>query len=373
MTILIPAYEPDKRMIEFIQKLRSSCAHRILIVDDGSGPAYDALFREAGDLGCIVLRAEVNRGKGAALKRGFAYLYAERDDGGNRRETEGVVCADCDGQHTVEDTLRLAELALKHPGAMVLGKRDFSAGNEDVPARSMIGNIVTRFAFALIVGVRIYDVNTGLRAYSADMLERLIRVPGERFEYEMNLLTRCRRNGFRVIEDPIATVYEREKHTSHFRTLADTARVSAALALFSLSSMAAFGVDLAVYWAILRFWFGLDVWTTPPNLSNPFQAFAAGGMAAGLFWAVVIARLVSGTLNYAMNSRLVFGRGTRNSPLKYILLAVVILAANYWLQLLLVGWLKWPAMGAKLLTEAALFAVSFLAQRMFVFATAANA
>ncbi|MCL2030801.1 MAG: bifunctional glycosyltransferase family 2/GtrA family protein [Oscillospiraceae bacterium] len=360
MTILIPAYQPDARMTALVRELRAACGHRILIADDGSGPAYDALFQEAREAGCTVLRFEANRGKGAALKHGFAYLLAEG-------EPAGVVCADCDGQHTAADILRLADIALANPGVMVLGRRDFSGGSEGVPARSLIGNTATRIAFALIVGVRVYDVNTGLRAYSADMLESLTRVPGDRFEYEMNLLTRCRRLGFRVMEEPIATVYERGAHTSHFRTFTDALRVGAALARFALSALAAFGVDMAVYGAIAHFGYGIALWRVPSGPADPFALYQAGGVAAGLFWAVAAARLVSGTLNYTLNRRLVFGGGTRSSPVKYILLAVLILAANYWLQLPLIGWWNWPAMPAKLLAEAVLFAVSFLAQRTFVF------
>lgn len=367
MTILIPAYEPDARLTALIRELRAACPHPVLIVDDGSGPAYDALFGEACELGCTVLRAQVNQGKGAALKRGFAHLAAQKDDGTGPRETEGVVCADCDGQHKVKDILQIADAAVRNPGAMVLGRRDFSGTSEGVPARSMIGNTATRIAFLLIVGVRVYDVNTGLRAYSADMLESLTRVPGSRFEYEMNLLTRCRSLGFRVMEEPIATVYERDAHTSHFRTFSDAVRVGASLAMFSLSSLAALLTDFTVYWAILRFGFGMDVWHALPGPGDPLSAFQSGGLAAGLLWAVVAARLVSGTLNYVLNRRLVFKGGTRTSPLKYTLLAVVLLAVNYGLQLPLVGWWMWPAMPTKLLVEALLFGGSFLAQRVFVF------
>ena len=50
--------------------------------------------------GAAVLRQPVNRGKGAALKAGFA--WARRNAPG-----EAVVCADCDGQHTPDDVARV--------------------------------------------------------------------------------------------------------------------------------------------------------------------------------------------------------------------------------------------------------------------------
>lgn len=350
MTVLIPAYEPDERMPVLLRHLREACSYRILIVDDGSGPAYRARFDEARDLGCVVLIGERNQGKGAALKRGFAWLRGESDDGSGPRETEGVVCADCDGQHTVEDILRVAKTALEHPGVMVLGKRDFSVSAAGgVPARSMLGNTITRLSFTVVVGQRVYDVNTGLRGYSAEMLDSLRRVRGDRFEYEMNLLTQGRRFGFGVMEIPIQTVYE-EKHTSHFRTIQDTLRVSAALFLFALSSLLSFAVDYALYFLILH-----------RHGDGPYYAPSA------LAEAVIGARAVSSTVNYFLNRYVVFGQGGAGSAPKYYLLALVMLGANYLSQLIFTQSLGWMNLPAKLLTDVALFAVSFLVQRIFVF------
>lgn len=349
MTVLIPAYEPDERMIGLLERLRNACSYRILIVDDGSGFQYRALFDKARDMGCIVLIQEKNQGKGAALKHGFAWLSGESDDGTGPRETEGVVCADCDGQHIVEDILRIAREALEHPGVMVLGKRDFSAAAAaGVPARSMLGNTITRLSFAAVVGQRVYDVNTGLRAYSADMLDSLRRIRGDRFEYEMNLLTQCRRYGFGVLEIPIQTVYE-QQHTSHFRTVADTLRVSAALLLFGLSSLAAFAIDYALYFLILS-----------RHGSGPYAPSA-------LAEAIIGARAVSAVVNYLLNRYVVFGQGDAGSAPKYFALALVMLGANYVSQHIFTQSLGWMNLPAKLLTDVMLFAVSFFIQRIFVF------
>ncbi|MDR1736843.1 MAG: bifunctional glycosyltransferase family 2/GtrA family protein [Oscillospiraceae bacterium] len=355
MTILIPAYEPDNRMTALLRRIRESCDFKILIVDDGSGPDYRRLFEEAQALGCTVLTQERNMGKGAALRRGFKWLTEEGEDG-KPRETRGVVCADCDGQHTVPDILRVAEKALENPGAMVLGKRDFSFGRgpdgapRAVPKRSMLGNTVTRKAFALVAGVQVYDANTGLRAYTADMLGYLCEVPGDRFEYEMNLLVYSGRDGIEVIEIPIETVYEIDTHTSHFRTVRDTIRVSAALLRFCVSSAIAFLADTGLYFLFLA-------------LFAPYGL----GRDASLLLAVMLARVISAHLNFYLNMRFVFRGGGRASYPKYIALAGVIMAANYGIQLLFITALGWPVAAVKFITEALLFSASFLAQRMFVF------
>ena len=130
MIVLIPAYEPDDRLVALVADLR---AHdlAVLVVDDGSGPAYAATFEDARRLGATVLAHDVNRGKGAALRTGFAFV-SQRFGG------HDVVCADCDGQHLVPDILRVAERVaargVGRPGAaagegsgvMVLGARLFT-------------------------------------------------------------------------------------------------------------------------------------------------------------------------------------------------------------------------------------------------------
>ena len=120
MIVLIPAYEPDHRLVGLVDELHDA-GQRVVVVDDGSGPAYAAVFEAVRRRGGTVLTHPVNRGKGAALKTGFQ--YAGGDD---------VVCADADGQHRVEDILRVAA-QVERTGRTTLGVRQFTG---PVPLRS---------------------------------------------------------------------------------------------------------------------------------------------------------------------------------------------------------------------------------------------
>lgn len=339
MIVLIPAYEPDRRLVDLVADLRIAAPDvHVVLVDDGSGPAYRHLFDAARGPGCTVLVHSGNRGKGAALKTGFRHLelaYPGQD----------VVCADSDGQHTVADILRVAaHLAASGGEAMVLGSRGFTGA---VPARSVIGNRATGGLFHLATGLRLADTQTGLRGYPAAMLPWLRAVRGDRFEYELNLLLRAAEQDVPVEEVEIATVYLQHNASSHFRPVRDSVRVLAPLVRFSLSSLAAFAVDTVALLVL-------------------------NALTGSLLASVLGARAISATTNYLVNRRLVFARGRRAplgaSAVRYGVLAALLLAANYGLLRALTA-LGLALLPAKVLTEVALYLASFQVQRRLVFAS----
>jgi glycosyltransferase involved in cell wall biosynthesis len=340
--VLIPSYEPDQRLGRLLDDLRASAPDvHVVVVDDGSGPAYRPVFAALQGPGRTVLSYVGNRGKGCALKTGFAYV-ARRWPG------QAVVCADSDGQHSVADILRVAAaLHAQDPGrpAMVLGWRSFTG---PVPARSIVGNRATARLFHLATGVRLRDTQTGLRGYPGSMLGRLRAVRGERFEYELNLLLRAAVEGVPIEEVEIATIYLDENASSHFRPVQDSVRVLALLR-FSLSSLSAFAIDTVALLALHA---------------------ATGSLAVS----VVGARVLSAGSNFLLNRR-VLDRGRRvpvgRAALRYGSLAVGLLAASYALLAALTG-LGVPLLVAKVATEVVLYLVSFQVQRRFVFARGAG-
>ncbi|WP_454049289.1 glycosyltransferase family 2 protein [Cellulomonas sp. Marseille-Q8402] len=342
MIVLIPSYEPDERLVRLVEDLRASApdAH-VVVVDDGSGPAHRPLFDRLRRPGCTVLTYPGNRGKGCALKTGFAYVQRHHPG-------QDVVCADSDGQHSVADVLRVAAALAAQPldrPATVLGARAFTG---PVPARSVVGNRVTARAFHLATGLRLRDTQTGLRGYPAALLPWLRSVRGERFEYELNLLIRAAAEGLPVDEVEIATIYLDDNASSHFRPLADSARVLAPLLAYSLSSLSAFLLDT-------------------------LALLVLHAVTGSLLGSVVGARVLSAAANFAVNRQVVFRPGRRRRPpvgraaVRYATLAAVLLAANY----LLLRGLTAVGVGlavAKIATEAVVYLVGFPVQRRFVFA-----
>lgn len=214
MIILIPAYKPDNKLLEIISNILDRYTVSIVIVDDGSGPEFKEIFASARNMNCTVLTQKENLGKGRALKAGFQYILTHYD------ESTGVVIADADGQHIVEDIIKIAVALLDEPGKIVLGVREFTA---DVPLKSRIGNKASRCLFKMACGAEISDTQTGLRGFPATLLTWLIGVDGDRFEYETNMLIRALACGIRFREIGIKTVYQGT--TSHYRAFADSIQI----------------------------------------------------------------------------------------------------------------------------------------------------
>jgi dolichol-phosphate mannosyltransferase len=219
IVVVIPAYEPSETLIRLVRALRSNFRH-IVVVDDGSAPSC-AVFPALRDIGGItLLRHETNRGKGAALKTAFAHVLAHIP------EAVGVVTADADGQHVLEDIRKVAAEASRHPDRLTLGVRSFSG---DIPFRSRFGNIWTRIEFRLLTGVSVQDTQTGLRGIPASWLPDLLAIEGDRYEYEIRMLVYGSRAKRKPAGIPISTVYLDGNSASHFRPFKDTLRTQTAL------------------------------------------------------------------------------------------------------------------------------------------------
>jgi len=333
--ILIPSYEPDERLITLVHKLIKATDASIVVVDDGSGENYRPLFDRVQKAGCTVLTHKSNQGKGKALKTGFNYA--------RQHEKGGVVCADSDGQHLHKDIVRIMLAVHQHPNSIVLGSRQFTGR---VPLRSRLGNSATRLIYRCTTGKSIQDTQTGLRGYSAEMLGWLCHVPGDRFEYEMNMLLEAPQAGYSILEMPIDTIYLDGNKSSHFRPLADSARVYFPFLKFCMSSGFAALLDFILL-LILQ-------WLT-----------------SNLLVSVIGARVCSSIFNYTMNRNYVFAKRNKaaahQSMPKYFTLVVIIMLLNYGVMYLFHEQLAISLVAAKLLTEASLFLLSYWAQRRFVY------
>lgn len=340
--VLIPAYEPEPALIALVREAWED-GFSVVVVDDGSGSAYEPVFRQTAEY-ALVLTHEKNLGKGAALKTGMRYIL------GRYGKACTIVTMDADGQHRVKDAARLCSMAQLHPEALVLGSR--RKLTEKAPLRSRFGNAVTRNVYRLVTGCQVYDTQTGLRAFDGEWIQTMVEIEGDRYEYEMNVLLRFAGERLPVIETEIDTIYEEGNPTSHFQTLKDSYRIYKEILKFSLSSFIGFLVDYAMYAVLLV-----------------LAGMAGMYSGAGLILANVGARFVSAMVNYTINRKLVFKSNApaASSAVRYFLLAAALLVCNTLILTMLVGGLGVNRFAAKILVELFLFFVSWFVQKRVVF------
>lgn len=338
--LIIPAYKPAKELPGLLARFEGDADFLPIVVDDGSGPEFAPVF-DALPAGVTLLRHPENRGKGAALKTAFRHVLD------NCPQCGLAVTADADGQHRYEDIRKVCRSAAGHPGALVLGSRKFEG---DVPLRSRFGNGVTRKVFSVASGVSVYDTQTGLRAFDRDVLKVFVEIPGERYEYEINMLLTAAQSGIPIREEWIETVYIEDNASSHFNPFRDSLKIYMCILKFAASSLLAFFIDYALvllFSALTKSW----------------------GQAASLNFSVIAARLISATVNFSVNRSVVFkgNESLGRALLKYAALAAVVLGLNLLLMHLLTIRLGWPIALAKIVVEVLLFCMNFVIQGKFVY------
>ncbi len=225
--VLIPAYEPDEQLLTLTQRL-CDCNFVVVVVNDGSGETYAPIF-DAVEKNATVVTLEKNCGKGAALKAGMRYI---RD---NLPECEHFITCDADGQHRVEDVLRIQERL--HAGdRFVLTVRQFG---RTIPFRSKVGNDLSRVVYALLSHRYLSDNQSGLRGFSKIHIDWLIAVDKNNYDYEMNVLYYAAKKNIRISTIPVEAIYIGNNESSHFDPIGDTVKIYKSLFWLARGTFAA--------------------------------------------------------------------------------------------------------------------------------------
>lgn len=255
--VLIPSYNPQEVLIKLVRELCDT-GLEVLVVNDGSGEDYKWIFDKVREYAAVV-EYESNRGKGYALKAGIRWLAM-------CSEVDGFVTADGDGQHKVEDIIRVVNI-LEREKTVVLGVRNLT---KDTPLRSRIGNDMSKITYTLAVGRYLKDNQSGLRGFTMDMAGWLLKVGGSHYEYEMNVLVKAALKGCPIIEVPIETIYEDNNSASHFRPFIDTVRLQSRLLVWGIVPSIIYIVSVIVMYLVSG---RMGIW--------PWSAVCNGG-----FWLI---------------------------------------------------------------------------------------
>ena len=372
---LIPAYKPNIQLLEFVKGIEEHDMD-CLIVNDGSGEEYLSLFHKIErETEARVLSFPGNRGKGAALKAGLEYL--QKENAGLQGDFT-LVTLDADGQHLLKDALNLLSVAEEKKDTLILGSRTQS---KDSPLRSRIGNGITKEVFHLCTGVEVKDTQTGMRAFSGKMIPEMLDIPGERYEYEMNVLLFLAKEGVPMEEVPIETVYINDNAESHFDTVKDSYRIYKQILKFSASSLVSFLADFLLYSFFFLITGGLFVSNFLARMIslhlnffiNKNVVFSAEGQEAQVsLGATGIKREESGKTVKTQENKQLWNLSAwktikKEEYLSYLGLAAFIFLINSFILSGIVGSLGMNPYLAKILTEGLLFCLSYFVQKKWIF------
>ena len=205
--VLIPALNAALTLPQLLASLKPLVAGgSVVVVDDGSTDETAAVAKAAG---VVVLRHEVNRGKGAALRTGFDYVASSSGH-------DSVITMDADLQHDPKDVPKFLSAWEAGNSDLILGyRRRIGSG---MPFHRVLSNSITSALVSARTGIRIRDSQTGFRLIGRRVLSALV-IQADGYEAETEILIKAARMGFRIAGVPIATIYSgAPSHMTHWTT-----------------------------------------------------------------------------------------------------------------------------------------------------------
>ncbi len=352
IVVLIPALNPNRDFIKYSKQLTKLDNIDLIVINDGSDEQYDVVFNEISKIkNAIVLKHAVNCGKGRGLKTGLNYFINKY----SKDDVVGIVTADSDGQHRIEDVIKVSKvLAKQKNNALVLGTRNFN--KKTVPFKSKMGNKITTTIFKLLYGKKICDTQTGLRGLTYDFAKACLNIYGERYEYEINMLIKAVKEKVIIHEPYIETIYINNNSESHFNPLVDSFKIYRVLfrefLSFGASGLTSAGLDLLLF----------------TLLYNAFKNRLQKSLI--ILIPTIISRIISSLYNYTVNKKIVFKNKNRNSStiLKYYFLAICQMSVSWLLVDIIFKQIKLvhPTY-IKVIVDIILFLLSYQIQQKWVF------
>jgi glycosyltransferase involved in cell wall biosynthesis len=208
--VFVPAWNEEATLPAVLDELRDGLPFAdVLVVDDGSTDRTAELARASG---AEVLSFGENRGLRAGIAAGYAYAHEHGYAYAGR--------VDADGQHPVDELMRLVAIVREGDADVAVGSR-FASGDgyaeyryTPSPSRRF-GTAVLRRAMRGVLGRPFLDATSGMYAVNARAMPILAK-PYESGAPEVESLLRLQQAGLRVVEVPVH-MRERESGVSKLR------------------------------------------------------------------------------------------------------------------------------------------------------------
>src|SRR5246127_189840 len=192
VSIVIPCYNEKKSIEHVVEAVRNAPLENreIVVVDDCSNDGTQTLLKErVSQVVDRIIYHPINRGKGAALRSGFAAATGDI-----------ILVQDADLEYSPDDYPVLLEPLLSGKADAVIGSR-FMGGR---PHRvlffwHMVGNKFLTLLSNTFTNINLTDVETGYKAFKAPLIKS-IQIEENGFGVEPEIIAKLARTGCRIYE-----------------------------------------------------------------------------------------------------------------------------------------------------------------------------
>jgi glycosyltransferase involved in cell wall biosynthesis len=195
IAVVIPTLnecEAVGKVLGGVKSVMDGYEYRMLVVDGHSVDGTDEIAR---DMGADVIYQR-GRGYGDALKTGF--FYARR-----RLDAKVIVMMDADLTYDPKHIPELVAPILKDEADIVVGNRFAGMQKGAMPLVNRVGNRVLSLVAKLALGLNVYDTQSGMRAFTSELLEKMNLV-AVGMPLAMEILAEARSVDARICEVPIS-------------------------------------------------------------------------------------------------------------------------------------------------------------------------
>jgi glycosyltransferase involved in cell wall biosynthesis len=187
-SIIVPAYNEEDGISVVLDKLsnivKNDINYEVIVVDDGSS---DATSEVASRFNFKLIRHEVNKGKGEALKTGIANARGDK-----------IIWIDADDSYPAEFIPQMAGSLNSYD--IVVCSRKY--GTNHVPYFNRLGNFLFRNMIKKIYGFKPYDPCSGLYGARKRYLE-MMNILARRFSIEPEISIKAGRMKLKMLDIPI--------------------------------------------------------------------------------------------------------------------------------------------------------------------------
>lgn len=193
LSVVIPVYNERWTIREIARRVQATPFEKeIIVVDDGSTDGSREILRELRGSNIIVTFHPKNRGKGAALRTGFA-----------RATGDVIIVQDADLEYDPRDYGALLEPILDGRADVVYGSRFLGGPHRVLFFWHYVGNKFLTLLSNIVTNLNLSDMETGYKAFRAEVL-REIEIRSARFGFEPEITAKVARKGCRIYEVPIS-------------------------------------------------------------------------------------------------------------------------------------------------------------------------